>query len=165
MKRRSAETEVAVFDTPGQIEVFTWSASGTIIAESLAALFPTVVVYVMDVVRSVSAVTFMSNMLYACSILYKLRLPFIIVMNKVPLFFLHRILFWKKKIRFIGFDGFHCTRNFLHFHWYFSVNLIMNYQGCWLNLIHCPRHFRINWLHFRCYWAFKSMGILNHKTE
>lgn len=67
----------------GQIEVFTWSASGTIVTETLASSCPTVIVYVMDTVRSVSPVTFMSNMLYACSILYKTRLPFIVVMNKV----------------------------------------------------------------------------------
>lgn len=72
-----------VLDTPGQIEVFTWSASGTIITEALATRFPTVVVYVMDVVRSASPTTFMSNMLYACSILYKARLPFIVVLNKI----------------------------------------------------------------------------------
>lgn len=72
-----------ILDTPGQIEVFTWSASGTIITEALATRFPTVVVYVMDVVRSASPTTFMSNMLYACSILYKARLPFIVVLNKI----------------------------------------------------------------------------------
>lgn len=72
-----------IIDTPGQIEVFTWSASGTIITEALATRFPTVVVYVMDVVRSASPTTFMSNMLYACSILYKARLPFIVVLNKI----------------------------------------------------------------------------------
>lgn len=75
----------AILDTPGQIEVFTWSASGTIITESLATSFPTIIVYVMDVVRSKSPVTFMSNMLYACSILYKTRLPFIVVMNKIDI--------------------------------------------------------------------------------
>jgi len=42
-----------------------------------------VVVYVMDTVRSCSPVTFMSNMLYACSILYRMKIPFIIAMNKV----------------------------------------------------------------------------------
>ena len=83
IQKRSDSTEIAIFDTPGQIEVFTWSASGSIITETLAALFPTVVVYVVDTVRSVNPTTFMSNMLYACSILYKLRLPFIVVMNKV----------------------------------------------------------------------------------
>lgn len=69
----------------GQIEVFTWSASGTIITESLATSFPTIVVYVMDVVRSVNPTTFMSNMLYACSILYKTKLPFIVVLNKIDI--------------------------------------------------------------------------------
>jgi len=44
---------------------------------------PTVVVYVMDTARNVNPVTFMSNMLYACSILYKTKLPFVVVMNKV----------------------------------------------------------------------------------
>ncbi|XP_063232299.1 GPN-loop GTPase 1 [Bacillus rossius redtenbacheri] len=83
LERAGKEHELAVLDTPGQIEVFTWSASGNIITEALASTFPTVVVYVMDTVRSVNPVTFMSNMLYACSILYKTKLPFIVVMNKV----------------------------------------------------------------------------------
>ncbi|KAJ9581278.1 hypothetical protein L9F63_023550 [Diploptera punctata] len=82
LEKASTTHKLAVFDTPGQIEVFTWSASGTIVTESLASTFPTIVVYVMDTVRSVNPVTFMSNMLYACSILYKTKLPFIIVMNK-----------------------------------------------------------------------------------
>ena len=73
----------ALFDTPGQIEIFTWSASGAIITESLAASYPTVIVYVVDTVRCKNAVTFMSNMLYACSILYKLRLPLVLAFNKV----------------------------------------------------------------------------------
>uniref|UniRef100_A0A8C6L247 GPN-loop GTPase n=1 Tax=Nothobranchius furzeri TaxID=105023 RepID=A0A8C6L247_NOTFU len=74
-----------LIDTPGQIEVFTWSASGSIITEALASSFPCVVIYVMDTSRSVSPVTFMSNMLYACSILYKNKLPFIIAMNKTDI--------------------------------------------------------------------------------
>ncbi|XP_070494306.1 GPN-loop GTPase 1 [Chironomus tepperi] len=75
--------KICVIDTPGQIEVFTWSASGVIITEALATRFPTIVVYVMDIVRSISPTTFMSNMLYACSILYKARLPFIVALNKI----------------------------------------------------------------------------------
>jgi GTPase SAR1 family protein len=70
-------------DTPGQIEIFTWSASGQIISESLASSFPTVMIYVVDTPRNSSPVTFMSNMLYACSILYKSRLPLILVFNKI----------------------------------------------------------------------------------
>ncbi len=69
-------------DTPGQIEVFTWSASGSIVTDALASLFRTVVIYVVDTTRAASPATFMSNMLYACSIMYKSKLPFILVFNK-----------------------------------------------------------------------------------
>ncbi|KAI8428692.1 hypothetical protein MSG28_007403 [Choristoneura fumiferana] len=69
IEKAGQKHKYCIIDTPGQIEVFTWSASGTIITEALAASCPTVIVYVMDTVRSVSPVTFMSNMLYACSIL------------------------------------------------------------------------------------------------
>uniref|UniRef100_A0A8C1WMH4 GPN-loop GTPase n=1 Tax=Cyprinus carpio TaxID=7962 RepID=A0A8C1WMH4_CYPCA len=78
-------SQYVLIDTPGQIEVFTWSASGTIITEALASSFPCVVIYVMDTSRSVNPVTFMSNMLYACSILYKTKLPFIVAMNKTDI--------------------------------------------------------------------------------
>ncbi|XP_012536846.1 GPN-loop GTPase 1 isoform X2 [Monomorium pharaonis] len=85
LNKASKDYNYAIFDTPGQIEVFTWSASGSIITEALASQFPTIIVYVVDTVRSVNPVTFMSNMLYACSILYKTKLPFLIVMNKIDI--------------------------------------------------------------------------------
>jgi GTPase SAR1 family protein len=72
-------------DTPGQIEVFVWSASGTILLESLASSFPTVIAYIIDTPRTSSTSTFMSNMLYACSILYKTKLPMILVFNKTDI--------------------------------------------------------------------------------
>lgn len=74
--------ENILVDTPGQIEVFVWSASGTILLESLASSFPTVIAYIIDTPRTTSTSTFMSNMLYACSILYKTKLPMILVFNK-----------------------------------------------------------------------------------
>ncbi|KAI5389710.1 hypothetical protein KIW84_075127 [Lathyrus oleraceus] len=70
-------------DTSGQIEIFTWSASSAIITEAFASAFPTVVAYVVDTPRAKNPTTFMSNMLYACSILYKTRLPVIWAFNKV----------------------------------------------------------------------------------
>ncbi|XP_043551136.1 GPN-loop GTPase 1 [Chiloscyllium plagiosum] len=85
IEKRQQDCRFVLIDTPGQIEVFTWSASGTIITEALASTFSTVVVYVMDTSRSTNPVTFMSNMLYACSILYKTRLPFIVIMNKIDI--------------------------------------------------------------------------------
>jgi GTPase SAR1 family protein len=83
IERRADQLDYVLVDTPGQIEIFTWSASGAIITEAFASTFPTVVAYVVDTPRSTSPVTFMSNMLYACSILYKTRLPLVLTFNKV----------------------------------------------------------------------------------
>ena len=82
---RAATTRYVLVDTPGQIEVFTWSASGSLITDMLVSAFPTVVLYVVDTPRCQSPVTFMSNMLYACSILYKTRLPFVVAFNKADI--------------------------------------------------------------------------------
>jgi GTPase SAR1 family protein len=111
-------TSFVLIDTPGQIEIFTWSASGAIITDAIASSLPTVVAYIIDTPRTTAPATFMSNMLYACSlvaliflflsfvnfirieslvdstapimalffhtsrILYKTRLPFLLVFNK-----------------------------------------------------------------------------------
>eukprot|EP00177_Eucheuma_denticulatum_P006205 GFKZ01011318.1.p1 GENE.GFKZ01011318.1~~GFKZ01011318.1.p1 ORF type:complete len:401 (+),score=91.21 GFKZ01011318.1:227-1429(+) len=83
VERRSKEVRAILFDTPGQIETFTWSASGTIITDALAFSIPTVVLFVVDTERSRSAMTFVSNMLYACSVMYKTNLPMVIVFNKI----------------------------------------------------------------------------------
>eukprot|EP00899_Mesostigma_viride_P029560 jgi/Mesvir1/978/Mv17524-RA.2 len=82
-EKRAEQVDYILVDTPGQIEIFTWSASGAIISEAMAATFPTCIAYVIDTPRSASPVTFMSNMLYACSILYKMKLPIMLVFNKV----------------------------------------------------------------------------------
>ena len=60
-KRATQGLEYFLIDTPGQMEIFTWSASGSIITETLATAFPTVIVYVMDTPRNQSSATFMSN--------------------------------------------------------------------------------------------------------
>jgi GTPase SAR1 family protein len=75
--------ETILVDTPGQIEVFVWSASGSILLDSFASSFPTVIAYVIDTPRTNSTSTFMANMLYACSILYKTKLPMVLVFNKI----------------------------------------------------------------------------------
>lgn len=85
IEKRGPELDYVFVDTPGQIEVFNWSASGTIITDSLASAFPTVFVYVVDTPRCSNPNTFMSNMLYACSIFYKTRLPMMIAFNKVDI--------------------------------------------------------------------------------
>ncbi|KAK9475291.1 uncharacterized protein V1510DRAFT_427643 [Dipodascopsis tothii] len=82
VEKRAAEVSHVLVDTPGQIECFVWSASGAIITDALASAMPTVIAYVVDTPRTTSPATFMSNMLYACSILYKTKLPLIVVFNK-----------------------------------------------------------------------------------
>ncbi|CAO3598510.1 unnamed protein product [Absidia cylindrospora] len=82
VEKRADSVSHILVDTPGQIEIFTWSASGAIITDTLAATYPTVIAYIIDTPRTTSPATFMSNMLYACSILYKTKLPFILVFNK-----------------------------------------------------------------------------------
>jgi len=83
LDKRVADLDYVLIDTPGQIEVFNWSASGQIICDALAVSYTTVVCYVVDTARCAKPVTFMSNMLYACSILYKTKLPFIVAFNKI----------------------------------------------------------------------------------
>ncbi|CCC71235.1 hypothetical protein NCAS_0G03480 [Naumovozyma castellii] len=82
VENKRDQFEHCIIDTPGQIECFVWSASGSIITESFASTFPTVIAYIVDTPRNTSPTTFMSNMLYACSILYKTKLPMIVVFNK-----------------------------------------------------------------------------------
>lgn len=72
-----------VMDTPGQIEVFTWSASGGVVLSSLAAAFPTVIVYVIDAARCAAGPeAFGANILYAASIAARTGLPFVLAVNK-----------------------------------------------------------------------------------
>ncbi|EFJ53265.1 hypothetical protein VOLCADRAFT_102865 [Volvox carteri f. nagariensis] len=82
-KPRDPPLEYVVVDTPGQIEIFTWSASGSIVTELFASSFPTLVAYVVDTPRVTQPQTFMSNMLQACSIMYKTKLPMLLLFNKV----------------------------------------------------------------------------------
>ncbi|KAL7772045.1 hypothetical protein CFE70_001998 [Pyrenophora teres f. teres 0-1] len=70
MPAQQPQVKHILVDTPGQIEVF------------VCQYIPTVIAYIIDTPRTTSTSTFMSNMLYACSILYKTKLPMILVFNK-----------------------------------------------------------------------------------
>lgn len=73
----------AIIDTPGQIEIFAWSASGSIMTDALAASLPTCVLFVMDSPRCSSPPTaLVANLLQAASILYRTRLPLLLAFNK-----------------------------------------------------------------------------------
>ncbi|KAI3981809.1 hypothetical protein MKX01_027794 [Papaver californicum] len=68
IKKRADQLDYVLVDTPGQIEIFSWSASGSIITEAFSSTF------LPD--------TFLSNMLYVCGILYKTNLPLALAFNK-----------------------------------------------------------------------------------
>ncbi|GAB2246607.1 hypothetical protein Droror1_Dr00002100 [Drosera rotundifolia] len=104
VEKRADQLDYVLVDTPGQIEIFTWSASGAIITEAFASTFPTVIAYVVDTPRSVSPATFMSNMLYACSILYKTRLPLVLAFNKTDVAQHQFALEWMQ-----DFEAFHAA--------------------------------------------------------
>ena len=73
----------AIIDTPGQIEIFAWSASGSIMTDALAASLPTCILFVMDSPRCASPPTaLVANLLQAASILYRTRLPLLLAFNK-----------------------------------------------------------------------------------
>lgn len=84
-ERRKDSTRHIIVDTPGQIEIFTWSASGTIICELLAASFETTVLFIVDTPRAQNPQIFMSNMLQCLSIVYKTKLPVFVAFNKTDI--------------------------------------------------------------------------------
>ena len=79
------DLDFIVTDTPGQLEVFSWSASGKLISDSFSLLFPSVLIYIIDMPRCSNPNTFSSNMLYALSIMYKMKLPLLIAFNKADI--------------------------------------------------------------------------------
>ncbi|KAH8988292.1 XPA-binding protein 1 [Lactarius hatsudake] len=72
VEKRAESVDYVIVDTPGAI-----------ITDAVASSLPTVIAYIVDTPRATAPATFMSNMLYACSILYKTKLPFIVVFNKI----------------------------------------------------------------------------------
>ena len=79
------DLDFVVTDTPGQLEVFSWSASGKLISDSFSLIFPSILIYIIDLPRCSNPNTFCSNMLYALSIMYKMKLPLLIAFNKADI--------------------------------------------------------------------------------
>ena len=75
-------------DTPGQIEIFTWSASGAIITESFASTFPTCVLFV--VAGGVCGMFARKNLLLLLLLL--LRLLLLLLLLILPLRVHHVLL-------------------------------------------------------------------------
>lgn len=78
-------------DTPGQIEIFTWSAAGDILAKSFSSIFPDRVTLCYVINSTLSSTVgrnkrenrslHASNILHACSVQYKMRLPVKLIFN------------------------------------------------------------------------------------
>uniref|UniRef100_A0A6P6Y7J3 Fidgetin-like protein 1 n=1 Tax=Dermatophagoides pteronyssinus TaxID=6956 RepID=A0A6P6Y7J3_DERPT len=68
LKQREHEFDFVLVDTPGQIEVLNWSASGAIILSLLASQYPTVALYTMDSSRCAKPVVFVSNLLFSTAL-------------------------------------------------------------------------------------------------
>lgn len=79
---RALEYECFFVDTPGQIEIFTWSASGMMVTEMLASDFCTTILFVLDTPQCQNPQFLTSNLLQAVSVLYRSRLNVILVFNK-----------------------------------------------------------------------------------
>ena len=85
IQSKQDQIDYVIVDTPGQIEAFSQSASGQIITQAFGSTFPTINLYVTDTVRCENPNTFMSNMMYALSILYKTKTPLLVVFNKIDI--------------------------------------------------------------------------------
>jgi len=90
IRRKKEMYDFFLIDTPGQLEVFTWSVSGEIIIQCIQKIFPssTIIFYVIDIDQCQRDKTsFTTNILYACSLMCRFHpIPFIIVFNKCDLF-------------------------------------------------------------------------------
>lgn len=84
---RRKEYDFCIIDTPGQIEAFTWSASGEILFSKLQALCNNnlTLVFVIDSMKCSRPDILMSSLLYACSVCYRFNAPMIILLNKSDL--------------------------------------------------------------------------------
>lgn len=83
-----------VVDTPGQIEAFTWSSPGYVLVETLKTFGRVVVVYVVDSVSSHRPAVFMSNMMYAASLMCRYEADTLCLFNKKDLSGSERLSEW-----------------------------------------------------------------------
>jgi GPN-loop GTPase len=76
-----------LLDTPGQIEVFTWSASGEIITQAFSSAFPPpLIVYVMDAQQSAkSLVSLMSGLMNVVGVMVRMGVEVVVALNKCDL--------------------------------------------------------------------------------
>lgn len=77
--------EYVIIDTPGQIEAFTWSSPGYVLVETLKTIGDMILVYAVDSVSSHTPAVFMSNMMYAASLMCRYEADVLCLFNKKDL--------------------------------------------------------------------------------
>lgn len=91
------DSQYVVIDTPGQIEAFTWSSPGFVLVESLKALPHKIhLIYVIDSYYSQKQEVFISNMVYAASLLCRFEVDVKCVFNKSDLVVDNKLFDWMK---------------------------------------------------------------------
>lgn len=90
------KTKYVVIDTPGQLEAFTWSSPGNVLISTMKALpeYTVKILYIIDSYESQDAGVFMSNMIYAASLMAKFQVETVAVFNKNDLAGSEKILRW-----------------------------------------------------------------------
>ncbi|AFM97890.1 hypothetical protein EHEL_021360 [Encephalitozoon hellem ATCC 50504] len=77
--------EYVIIDTPGQIEAFTWSSPGYVLIETLKTIGSVILIYTVDSVSSHKHAVFMSNMMYAASLMCRYEVETLCLFNKKDL--------------------------------------------------------------------------------
>ncbi|KMV66661.1 hypothetical protein M970_021390 [Encephalitozoon cuniculi EcunIII-L] len=77
--------EYVIVDTPGQIEAFTWSSPGYVLIETLKTIGDVILVYTVDSLSSHKHAVFMSNMMYAASLMCRYEVETLCLFNKKDL--------------------------------------------------------------------------------
>ncbi|KAL0266034.1 UNVERIFIED_CONTAM: hypothetical protein PYX00_011751 [Menopon gallinae] len=85
-----------IIDTPGQIEAFTWSSSGHVLLDTLKTLdgYETKILYTIDSLASQESGVFMSNMIYAASLMARFQVETVAVFNKNDISGCEKIVEW-----------------------------------------------------------------------
>jgi hypothetical protein len=74
-----------IIDTPGQIETFTWSSPGYVINDYFKSMGNVIMIYLVDSYNSTDPSVFMSNMMYAVSLMCRYEVPLLCTFNKIDI--------------------------------------------------------------------------------
>lgn len=94
---KSITSDNLIIDTPGQIEAFTWSSPGQVLIDTLKENnYKIFLIYTIDTYYSSSSGVFMSNMIYASSLMSKFQVKTIALFNKIDLSECSTVMNWIK---------------------------------------------------------------------